>query len=426
LASGLDLNPGAVRSTGYGIVVCDRIEKEGLAAVQEASQNTRVLVLLVGPCDKQHRNPWAVMAAGASDVLLWESIPPSGDQVQARLQRWRQIDELADRPDVANILVGASPPWRALVRQVVEIAAYSQSPVLIVGESGTGKELISRLIHTLDTRRNKGDLVVVDCTTIASELSGSEFFGHERGAFTGAVAPRDGAFTLANGGTLFLDEIGELPLPLQAQLLRVIQEAKFKRVGANSWQHTQFRLVAATNRDLEAGMAAGTFRADLYHRIAGWVCRTPSLRDRMEDVLLLARHFQAEFMQGSGCDGFDDTVCEYLASRDYPGNVRDLRRLVARLCHRHAGPGPITLGDVPPDERPPSGCPARPWQSDSFEAAIRHAVEQGWSLKEIGQAAEDSAIRIALEHERHSVRRAADRLGVTPRTLQLRRATGVH
>ncbi|MBL0407385.1 sigma-54-dependent Fis family transcriptional regulator [Microvirga aerilata] len=422
----MDPDPAGFGQSGYGVVVCQRLEKDVLTAVHNASKDARLLVLVVGSRGKPCSDMWTFMAAGASDVLLWQTDPPSGEQVQARLQRWKHVDELAGSELVTGSLVGASQSWRALVRQVVEIAAYSQGPVLIVGESGTGKELISRLIHTLDARRSKGDLVIVDCTTISMELSGSEFFGHERGAFTGAVAPRDGAFTLANGGTLFLDEIGELPLPLQAQLLRVIQEGKFKRVGANNWQHTQFRLIAATNRNLEASIAAGTFRADLYHRIAGWVCRTPSLRDRMDDVLLLARHFQAEFNRDSGCEGFDETVCQYLISREYPGNVRDLRRLVARLCHRHAGPGPITLGDVPVDERPESGCPISSWRSESFEQAIRRAVDQGVGLKEIGQAAEDLAIRIALEHEHRSVQRAADRLGVTPRTLQLRRAAHAH
>src|SRR5262249_683962 len=149
-----------------------------------------------------------------------------------------------------------------------------------IGESGTGKELIARLIHDLDSRPGKPPLVVVDCTTIVPGLSGSEFFGHERGAFTGAINTRDGAFALANGGTLFLDEIGELPQPMQAELLRVIQERKYKRVGSNAWQHTDFRLVSATNMDLESGVAKGAFRGDLYYRIAGWVCRTPPLRER--------------------------------------------------------------------------------------------------------------------------------------------------
>ena len=180
------------------------------------------------------------------------------------------------------------------MRELVEVGAFTNASVLIEGESGTGKELLAQLVHDLDLRRQKGDFVILDCAAITPELSGSEFFGHERGAFTGAVNARDGAFALANGGTLFLDEVGELPLTLQAQLLRVVQEHQFKRVGSNTWQRTEFRLVCATNRDLLAGVAEGRFRGDLYHRIAGWVCHVPPLRDRPEDILPLTTHFLSQ------------------------------------------------------------------------------------------------------------------------------------
>src|SRR5437763_9151048 len=133
----------------------------------------------------------------------------------------------------------------------MEAAFFTDAPVLSTGETGTGKELIARLVHSLDARSKKRDLVVVDCTTIVPTLSGSEFFGHERGAFTGAVSTREGAFALADGGTLFLDEVGELPLTLQPRLLRVLQEHTYKRVGGNLWQEAKFRLVCATNRNLE-------------------------------------------------------------------------------------------------------------------------------------------------------------------------------
>src|SRR5262249_40812748 len=149
----------------------------------------------------------------------------------------------------------------------------------LLGESGTGKEVVARLIHLLDSRPNKRDLVVLDCASIVPELSGSEFFGHERGAFTGALTERNGAFALANDGTLLLDEIGDLPLPLQVQLLRVIQEHTYKRVGGNKWCKTEFRLICATNRDLFDLIGRGAFRADLYYRIAGYICKLPPLRE---------------------------------------------------------------------------------------------------------------------------------------------------
>jgi transcriptional regulator with GAF, ATPase, and Fis domain len=300
---------------------------------------------------------------------------------------------------------------------VVEVAAFTQSPVLITGETGTGKDLVAQAIHRLSGAR--GELTVLDCTTLSPELAGSELFGHERGAFTGAVAPRDGAFAAANGGVLFLDEVGELPLPLQAQLLRVIQEQQFKRVGSNTWQPTRFRLVCATNRDLEAEVAAGRFRADLYYRIAAWRCRTPPLRERQADILPLVAHFLRQ-LAGSGTALYtlDPAVRQYLLTRHYPGNVRDLRQTVARIWYRHSGPGPITIGDVPPEERQ-AGAPV--WPDPGFAEAIRHALDLGIGLARIGQTAADTAIQLVLEQEGDNNQRAALRLGVTDRTLQLRR-----
>ena len=253
-------------------------------------------------------------------------------------------------------------------------------------------------------------------------LSGSEFFGHERGAFTGAAASRDGAFALADDGTLFLDEVGELPLELQAQLLRVVQEKTFKRVGGNSWQRTDFRLVCATNRELLKEQGMGNFRSDLYYRIAAWKCHLPPLRERREDIIPLARHFMRQICSRDEPPELDRPVEDFLARREYPGNVRDLRQLVTRIMYRHVGKGPITVGDIPEEERLCTDIGQVSWCDDSFETAIRQAVSFGIGLKEIGRAAEDAAIRIAVSTEGNNLQRAAKRLGVTDRALQLRRA----
>ena len=323
-------------------------------------------------------------------------------------------------------MVGKSPVWRAILRDIVEIARFSDAPALILGESGTGKELIARLMHTLDTRAQKRDLVVLDCSTIMPELSGSEFFGHERGAFTGAVSQRDGAFALADGGTLFLDEIGELPLSLQAQLLRVVQEHTYKRVGGNTWHRTDFRLVCATNRDLLGQVHRGEFRADLYYRIASFVCKLPSLRERLDDVIPLAEYFLRQMHPHGAPPQWDDAVRTYLLQREYPGNVRDLRQVVSRLLSRYAGGGTITIGSVPPEERPAAEQEKAVWLDLDFEGVIRRAVLCSARLKEIGRAAEDIAIRIATDQESGNLQRAARRLGVTDRTLQLRGANRRH
>jgi transcriptional regulator with GAF, ATPase, and Fis domain len=364
---------------------------------------------------------WTLLRSGASDVLFWEESKRSADEIAARLDRWQQVDSILRSPLVQNNLAGRSPEWIRVLRQVIEVARFTDASVLITGESGTGKELIARLIHTLDQREGKRDLVVADCTTVVPELAGSEFFGHERGAFTGAVAARDGSFALANGGSLFLDEVGELPLVLQAELLRVVQEGMYKRVGSNSWQRAEFRLICATNRDLVEEQRRGHFRSDFYYRIASWTCHLPPLRERREDILPLAQYF-IEQLRPDDPPGLDDAVREYLLSREYRGNVRDLKQLVTRMVRHHVGPGAITVGDVPEEEWLECDFKIADWRDDGFDCALHRALSLGLGLKEIGRAAEDAAERIALEQEEGNLQRAATRLGVTDRALQMRRA----
>jgi transcriptional regulator with GAF, ATPase, and Fis domain len=405
-----------------GLAVFGRIDDHLMALLRNNSSRATVLAISTCSSALTSRDQWSLIHAGASDVLQWPSMPESADDVVCRLQRWVAVDELAASHRVTNSLVGASTAWRRVVHGIVEAAAFTASSVLITGESGTGKELVARLIHDLDPRYDKGDFVVVDCTTISPELSGSEFFGHERGAFTGAMAPRDGAFALAHKGTLFLDEVGELRPELQAQLLRSVQERRFKRVGSNTWQTTDFRLVSATNRDLERGVADGSFRADLFYRIAGWRCHTLPLRERKDDILPLARHFVSQLLPQGDNVPIDGAVREFLVARDYPGNVRELRQLIARICHRYAGSGPITIGDIPLEDRIAAGRAEGVWPEDSFRSAVRVAVELGVGMRDIGQAATEIAIELALERESGNLHRAAFRLGVTDRALQLRRA----
>ena len=369
---------------------------------------------------------WRLLQAGASDVLAWEGTADPGREIALRLERWAAVDGLVRDPLVRDNLVGRSPTWLSVLRQVVEVARFTDASILVTGESGTGKELVARLVHTLDRRPRKGELIVLDCTTVVPELSGSEFFGHERGAFTGAVSTREGAFALASGGTLFLDEVGELPLSLQSQLLRAVQERTYKRVGGNTWYRTELRLVCATNRDLVREVEQSAFRGDFYHRIANWFCRLPPLRERRDDILLLARHFIHEACAGREEPELSDEVRDYLLTREYPGNIRDLRQCVARLMYRHVGAGPLTTGDIPPEERPTWGHDRAAWRDQTFERSIRVALAMGVGLKEIGRIAEDTAVRIAIGEHAGNLQRAAARLGVTDRALQLRRAARRH
>jgi transcriptional regulator with GAF, ATPase, and Fis domain len=420
--AGLEIEVRSSAASGPGVIVFDAVSAELCHLVSSAScgGDERIIAIATDREALGDGDSWRVIGAGAADVVTWGGSEQCIAHVAARFDRWREVDSVLESAVTRHGLVGESPRWRSVLRQVVEAARFTDAPVLITGESGTGKELIARLIHVLDPRPKKPDLVVVDCTTIVPTLSGSEFFGHERGSFTGAVSAREGAFALADGGTLFLDEVGELPLPLQAELLRVVQEGSYKQVGSNTWRNTSFRLVCATNRKLLDEAAEGRFRPDLYYRIAGSTFHLPALRERSQDIPLFIQHFLSELRPDSRCD-LDDDVREFLLARSYPGNVRDLRHLVFRLSYRHVGPGPLTLGDIPEEERVTE--PRQPTTDrGGFDEPVRRALARGATLKEIGRTAAETAVSIALTEEGGNASRAARRLGVTARALQLRRA----
>jgi DNA-binding NtrC family response regulator len=221
-----------------------------------------------------------------------------------------------------------SPLMQAVYRDAAVIAP-SDSRVLITGESGVGKEAVADVIHAW-SRRAAGPLVKVNCAAIPENLLESELFGHEKGAFTGAIQQRIGRFEEANGGTIFLDEIGELPSALQAKLLRVINDGTFRRIGSGRDLHTDARVLAATNRDLEAQMAAGQFREDLFYRLNVMEVHIPPLRERPEDILPLATHFIGQFSRQKS--RFSTTVAAGLMSYRWPGNVRELRNAMERAA----------------------------------------------------------------------------------------------
>jgi transcriptional regulator with GAF, ATPase, and Fis domain len=433
--AGVALDPGASpppsgtlpvgRGDGHcpGVVFFDHMDDDVARAVRQFSGVgiRRVLAIATPATRLAPGDAWSLLSEGASDVFAWDHSAQPADEVAARLRRWAEVEEILRSSVVRENLVGDSPVWSRVLRQIIEVARFTDCSILITGESGTGKELTARLVHTLDARHDKGRLVVADCTTVVPTLSGSEFFGHERGAFTGAVSPRDGAFALADGGTLFLDEVGELPPQLQAELLRVIQEGTYKRVGSDTWRTTRFRLICATNRRLDEAQVKGTFRKDLYHRIAAWVCELPPLRERAEDILPLAYRFLQQFSQDGEAPDLDPAVRQFLIERDYHGNIRELRQVVLRLHTRHVGTGPITVGDVPDDERNPCQGRGDDWKDD-FTGSVRRALSRGMTLREIGRAAQDAAIQMVLVEERGSVKRASQRLGVSDRALQMRRS----
>jgi len=411
----------------FGIVCSDRINEELFEILHHARRSGRMRVIALIASTPMAPSVWRLLHAGASEAFLWDGQSPVAEQIHAKLVRWSAIEALAADALARESLIGESAVWRAAVRLGVEAAHFATAPVLLTGESGTGKEMLARLISAVpraasEIREPRHELVTVDCGALMSELSGSELFGHERGAFTGAHAAREGAFALADGATLFLDEIGEVPLSIQVQLLRAIQERTYKRVGGNTWQSAQFRLLCATNRDLKELVSQGRFRLDLYYRIAGIVLRTPPLRERKEDILPLALHFLSKACPSAA--GFSGDVEEYLVNRSYAGNVRELRQLIDRIVLRHAGHGPVTAGDIPEEDRPPDGEFQRAWPDERFEESVADAIALGASLKEISQTTTQAAIRIAVQSERGNLQRAARRLGITDRALQMRKAAG--
>ena len=402
-----------------GIVAFDAVTDRLCEFVREANcaGAERILGLLIPGAAPEMTRLWDLLHAGSADVMVWGEHPRQVHNVNARLRRWHAVDDLVASPLIRRSVIGDSPTWRSVLREVVEVGRFTGASVLITGESGTGKELVARLIHDLDARPEKGKLVILDCTTVVPSLSGSEFFGHDRGAYTGAVSAREGAFELADGGTLFLDEVGELQSSMQAELLRVVQEGTFKRVGSNLWRKSEFRLVCATNRNLEDEQKNGAFRSDLYHRIASWTLHLPSLKDRLEDIVPLFAHFYHQLRPEAGRPQLDHAVRDLLLQRAYPGNVRDLRNLAFRVSQRHVGDGPVTVGDIPAEEWPAPGQEHCLWRDEAFERCIRRSIRLGATLREITAGTSETAISIALADEEGNLHRAARRLGVAEPTV---------
>jgi two-component system, NtrC family, response regulator AtoC len=252
------------------------------------------------------------------------------EALRRQVKSWRKIEQ----EGVFHDIIGRSPAMSHLFFQVRKIARAKGS-VLIVGESGTGKELVTRAIHA-EGRGETGPFVPVNCAGVPEALLESEFFGHAEGAFTGASGPRRGLFEQADGGTILLDEVGDLPMGLQAKLLRALQEQRIRPVGQNEPIDIDVRVVAATNRDLDEAVEEGTFREDLFYRLSTFILRVPPLRKRREDIEALATAFLREVKERSEqldhVEGFDETVIELFRSYRFPGNVRELKNLVERAA----------------------------------------------------------------------------------------------
>jgi len=300
----------------------------------------------------------------------------------------------------ADEIVGESPLVRAALARV-EAVADTDSTVLLLGETGTGKELFARAIHERGSRRNR-PLIRVNCAALPASLIESELFGHERGAFTGAVATRQGRFELADKGTLFLDEIGDLPLDVQATLLRVLEEGEFERVGSSQTRRVDVRVVAATHRDLEAAVEAGRFREDLYYRLSVFLISLPPLRLRREDIPRLVWAFieRRQRMLKRHIEKIEPAVMKALQEHTWPGNVRELDNVIERALIRSRGTS-LELDGTPGARRP---CAIQA-EAQTLEAIERRHIEEtlrrcDWRINGAGNA--------------------ADTLGLNPSTLRFR------
>jgi len=259
-------------------------------------------------------------------------------EVARRMREPAVIAETLPDPDVDGAIIGACPAMREVYKAVGRVAAQNV-PVLITGESGTGKELVARAIYQHGPRA-KAPFLALNCAAIPEQLLESEFFGHEKGAFTGADRRRIGKFEQCNGGTLFLDEIGDMPLALQAKVLRLLQEQAFERVGGNETIRTDVRLIAATHRDLTAWSAEGKFRPDLYYRLGVFTIHLPPLRERGDDVPLLVRHYLRRFSRELGREIRDvaPEALERLCNNSWPGNIRELQSVLKQALLQASGP----------------------------------------------------------------------------------------
>ena len=335
--------------------------------------------------------------------------------VRNALRQSKAERELRDlRQRVHGEIIGTAEPMRELMRMVAKVGR-TKARVLITGESGTGKELVARAIHEASDRHDHA-FVKVNCAAIPRELIESELFGHERGAFTGATGQKKGLFEVADGGTLFLDEIGDMDLDAQAKVLRVLQSGELTRVGGHTPIQVDVRVVAATHRNLQDMASTGEFREDLFFRLAVVPIKMPPLRERLEDVPLLARHFIAQACEENGLARreISPTALAALSQHAWPGNVRELRNVIERMVV--LSEGDLELEDVPPELRARAGedlgelDDALELGDERFGRLLRETSEL--PLKAFREAVERAFILQRLREHDWNVSRTAEALGI--------------
>lgn len=413
----------------YDLVICDyRLgDMEGmdvLAALRKQDPLVRVL-MITGYSDI--KTAVEVIKMGAFDYIVKPLIPdevlsvlnkalqelPAAGPQPAETSGRRTVDSTVSN----EYMVGKSSSTRVLYDQINVVAATNYS-IILYGESGTGKEVIARTIHNMSTRKDK-PFVAMDCGTLSKELAGSELFGHVKGAFTGALQDKEGHFELADGGTLFLDEVANLSLDVQATLLRVIQERKFKRVGGNKEMNVDVRIIVASNENLQEAYRRGRFREDLYHRFNEFSVNLPPLRQRKDDIRPFAEFFLDKTNQelGKNVIGFDDDVLHTFHHYSWPGNLREFRNVVRRAVLLTPAGEKIKASSLP-WEMNQSLTPAQPADlAAPLPPPSQAAPRKELDLKDAAIRAEYETIMSVLQQVNFNKKKAAELLNIDRKTL---------
>jgi two-component system response regulator HydG len=421
----------------FDMVICDyRLgDMEGIKVLTTLRKENPAIKILMITGYSDIKTAVEVIKLGAFDYIVKPLIP---DEVLSVVNKAiSQPDAVKGKADEApaepgrkkgpskadyhneEYMIGKSPATKALYDQINIVAGTNYS-VILYGESGTGKEVIAKTIHDLSSRKGKPFVATMDCGTLSKELAGSELFGHVKGAFTGALQDKEGHFELADGGTLFLDEVGNLSLDVQATLLRVIQERKFKRVGGNKETNTDVRIIVASNENLQEAYRKGKFREDLYHRFNEFSINLPALRTRQEDILSFADFFLAKTNSELGKDvaGFEDDVLKTFLQYSWPGNLREFRNVVRRA---------VLL--TPPGEK--INASSLPWEINNIEPLhgngnepkpvqqplTASAPKKELDLKDAASRAEYETIMAVLQQVNFNKKKAAEVLNIDRKTL---------
>jgi two-component system nitrogen regulation response regulator GlnG len=431
VASTADAGLEHVRNDSPDVIVLDLVlpDKSGLEVYQQIRRLNAYLPVIVVAGARRADAAIEPIKQGAYDCLfkpldlaLLRKVVAEALDVARRMRQPAVSAETGTDLDAGSGLVGACPAIREVYKAIGRVAAQDV-PVLITGESGTGKELVARAIYQHGPR-GQAPFLALNCAAIHENLLESELFGHEKGAFTGADRRRIGKFEQVNGGTLFLDEIGDMPLALQAKMLRLLQEQAFERLGGSETIRTDVRLIAATHRELKAWSAEGKFRPDLYYRLGVFTIHLPPLRERGDDVPVLVQHFLRRFSSELGREVREVTpeALERLRGYSWPGNVRELQSVLKQaLLRAH---GPVLLPDFLPEFPEAPGEPAAPVTPPGgrfdLEAFIRQRLgpDSRSLYKEALRELDQFLMPRVLEYAGGNQHRAALLLGIARQTLR--------